>query len=68
MLANLIVNEPEGPERWRSVYEVAEARGVKAAEEWTPTPMWIRGYVEPISEGECGSAWIELPDGRFSIR
>jgi hypothetical protein len=26
--------------------------------------MWISGYVEPISEGACGSAWIELPDGR----
>jgi len=64
VLANLIVNEPEGPERWRRLYEVAEARGMKAAEEWTPTPMWVSGSVEPISEGACGSAWIKLPDGR----
>jgi hypothetical protein len=26
--------------------------------------MWVSGYVEPISEGTCGSAWVKLPDGR----
>jgi hypothetical protein len=64
LLANLIVKEPEGAERWRRLYEVADTQGVKAAEEWTPTPMWVSGYVEPISEGACGSAWIQLLDGR----
>jgi uncharacterized protein DUF6883 len=63
-LATFVVNENEGAERCRRVYEIADAQGRKAAEEWTPTPMWVSGYVEPISEGACGSAWVKLTDGR----
>jgi hypothetical protein len=64
VLAKLVVDGTEGAERWRQLYEIADAQGRKAAEEWTPTPMWVSGYAEPISEGTCGSAWIKLPDGR----
>jgi hypothetical protein len=64
VLADLVVNEREGAERWRQIYEIAHARARKAAEEWTPTPMWVSGYVEPIADGACGSAWVNLPDGR----
>ena len=42
VLAKLVVNEPEGAERWRQLYEIADAQGRKAAEEWTPTPMGER--------------------------
>jgi hypothetical protein len=63
-LAKLVVNEVEGADRWRRLYEIADAQGRKTGEEWTPTPMWVSGYVEPISEGACGSAWVKLPDGR----
>lgn len=64
VLAKLVVNGQEGVERWQQMYEIADAQGTKAAEEWVPTPMWVSGYVEPISEGACGSAWVKLSDGR----
>jgi hypothetical protein len=66
-LAHLIVKEAKGADRWQRIYEVADAQGKKAAEEWTPTPMWVSGYAEPISDGACGSAWVRLPDGRSSF-
>lgn len=47
--------------------DIADAEGRKAAEEWTPTPMWITVYTEPIEDGACGSAWVRLPDGRSSF-
>jgi hypothetical protein len=67
-LAHLVVEkEVEGAERWRRIYDLADAQGRKAAEAWTPTPMWITGYAEAIAEGACGSAWVRLPDGRSSF-
>ncbi len=37
---------------------------MRAAEEWTPTPMWVEGYTEALSEGACGVSWVRLPDAR----
>jgi len=62
--AGLVVKGSDGSERWARLYEIADAQGRKAAEEWVPTPMWVSGYAEPIYEGTCGSAWVRLPDGR----
>ncbi len=64
ILANLIVEPPQAPDFWRKVYDAAHQHAAKAAADWIPTPMWVEGYAETISEGACGSAWIHLPDAR----
>jgi uncharacterized protein DUF6883 len=63
-LAELIVHGPQCPEFWKQLYEMAHEQGTRAAENWTPTPMWVEGYTEAISEGACGVSWVRLPDGR----
>lgn len=63
-LAELIVAGPQCPEFWKQLYETAHQYGARAAENWTPTPMWVEGYPEAISEGACGVSWVKLPDAR----
>lgn len=67
-LSELIVPRTlKGDEFWKHLYDLAAKHGKKAAEECIPTPMWIEGFTAPISDGACGFAWVELPDGRSSF-
>lgn len=63
-LADLIVEGPQDPSFYLRLYQAAHQHGMKAAEDWTPTPMWIEGFPEAESEGACGYAWVRLPDAR----
>jgi hypothetical protein len=63
-LAGLIVERSQTKEFCKTVYEVADEHATRAAEAWTPTPMWVEGYTEAFSEGACGFSWVRLPDAR----
>ncbi len=47
---------------WQSIFEKAHAAASGAASDWTPTPMFIGDSI--VAEGECGSAWVIIKDGR----
>lgn len=47
---------------WKQLFDLARSSALEAAEEMTPTPMVVSGEVIP--EGEFGSAWVRIPDGR----
>jgi hypothetical protein len=66
-LSELIVEGSKGSGYWKRLYETAHQHGTRAAESWTPTPMWIEGSPEAISEGACGVSWVRLPDARSSF-
>ena len=55
-----------GHDKWEAVCKIAYKEGEAAAESFMPTPMRVEGY-ETIWEGECGFAWVHVPDGRHSI-
>jgi hypothetical protein len=63
-LSGLIVEGSQTKEFYKKLYEVADEHATRAAEEWIPTPMWIKGYAEAISDGACGFSWVRLPDAR----
>lgn len=75
---------------WKTLYEKANAAGVKAATEHNPTPMVVQErqhplgvplgdlmmsdeenpvvkQYEPISDGVCGFAWIQIKPGNHSF-
>jgi hypothetical protein len=67
ILAHLMVLDSDGVAFFERLFETAHAHALKTSKEWTPTPMWIVGYDAPIAEGEIGSAWVVLPDGKSAF-
>lgn len=55
--------ELEGADRWQAIFDRAVQAGQEAAAECVPTPMKISGG-ELIMEGECGGAYVIVPDAR----
>jgi hypothetical protein len=58
-------------EDWQVLYDLAHSSGMEAAENWTPTPMFVRedkpgAQTDVVSEGECGSAWVCM-NGKSSL-
>lgn len=61
-VANVVSMLLEGDERWAAIYDRAHRAGLSAAYECVPTPMIVDG--DPIFEGKCGFAWINVPNAR----
>jgi hypothetical protein len=45
--------------RFQRILDEAVKAGIEAGEKATPTPMRIKGY-EPIWDGVCGFAWVNI--------
>jgi hypothetical protein len=63
-LARLLICAIDAPDFFDRLFQTARSHAMDASDNWTPTPMWIEGYDEPIAEGLIGSAWVELPSGK----
>lgn len=50
-------------DRFQSIFEIASREGLKAGTAVIPPPMVLKEY-GTIWEGECGFAWVHLPDAR----
>lgn len=55
--------EVKGTHRWETIFILAKEAGELAATECVPTPMKISDG-ELIMDGECGGAYVVLPDAR----
>lgn len=62
-LQNIVPLELNGSAKWADLYRRAHEAGEKSAHLCTPTPMTLSGY-SPIFAGECGFAWVIIPDAR----
>lgn len=51
---------------WKQLWNWSNSAGLCAGEEAVPTPMYIAGF-KPISDGECGSAAVRIPDARTGL-
>jgi hypothetical protein len=51
---------------WQKLHELAQQAGNDAVQETVPTPMFLSGG-SVIKDGECGSAWVTIPDGRHAF-
>ena len=51
---------------WSQLWNWANAAGVIAGETVVPTPMYLVES-DPVSEGECGSAVVLVPDARAGL-
>ncbi len=60
---NVVSPTLKGDDRWSSIFSRAHKAGLEAAKNVVPTPLIVSGY-SPIFEGDCGSAWIVVPDAR----
>ena len=59
----LVDRKLRGAERWQSLFDLANAAGIAAHDSTVPTPVFIRGF-GGHEDGECGYAFIHLPDAR----
>lgn len=59
----LVPAEFRGTARWQAIFDLASDAGRQAAEQCVPTPMKIAGG-ELIIDGECGGAYVVVPDAR----
>lgn len=48
------------------VYAAAQADGLQAGYDVTPTPMYVTGYA-PVMDGVCGFAWVNIRPGNSSF-
>jgi hypothetical protein len=48
--------------KFEVIFKSAHEAGLKAGTDAVPTPMIVQGY-EPISDGVCGFAWINVKPG-----
>ena len=55
--------EVKGTQRWEAIFALARQAGEIAAAECVPPPMKISGG-ELIMDGECGGAYVVVPDAR----
>lgn len=60
---SVVSPELDGAHRWEAIFELAKQAGERAETECVPTPMKISGG-ELIMEGECGGAYVVVPDAR----
>jgi len=67
ILAPLLVLGLDGAAFFERLFETAHTYALRKSEEWTPTPMWIVGFDEPIPEGKIGSAWVVLQNGNSAF-
>lgn len=51
--------------KWQAIYDMAVERYQIAVADCKPTPMIVGGVI--IQEGECGGAYVHLPDARSSF-
>jgi hypothetical protein len=63
LLANLIVKK-SSPDFCKVLFELADKQASTAAKDWSPTPLWVQGYPEAVSEGACGVSWVRIADAR----
>lgn len=59
-----IVDEVEKDDFFEILYNLADSEATKAVAKVIPTPMFFKGYVEPVMEGICGYACIVIKDAR----
>lgn len=52
-----------GDHKWKYIYQKAHDAGLEAAYDTIPSPLLIKGY-SPEWGGECGIAWVVIPDAR----
>lgn len=54
----------KGDERFEKIYNLAHFAGLKAIENFIPTPMFLEGY-SPVFQGACGFAWVHILSARI---
>lgn len=65
-ISPLVVSDNlEGDARWYAIYTLAEQAARKAMEECVPKPLFVESQV--YMEGDCGSAFVVIEDGRTSF-
>ena len=59
----VVPSQLKGHDRWKAIFLLARKAGAEAAAKCVPTPMKISGG-EIFMEGECGGAYVMVPDAR----
>jgi hypothetical protein len=59
-----IVKESDPSTYWEALYELAFNEACRASSRVILTPMYVAGWPEPITDGECGLGYVVIQDAR----